>query len=181
MVTVQASFCQALTYFFGNCVNGLAYWWGGKQIIAGNVTTTEFLIVTFSLLVSALLWSQMFALAPELSSARAAMARILSLIEIGSDKMQGHVPPRTAILTNSSTPSSSSIEEKGLEASGYLSPSTQGSSVHFRNVHFSYPARPDAPVLKGLSLDIQPGTFCALVGPSGAAAVLALVRRRRAA
>ncbi len=81
-VTVQASLWQATTYFLGNCVNALAYWWGSKQIIAGNYTQVQFLIVVFSLLVSALLWSQMFALAPELSSARAAMARILGLIEI---------------------------------------------------------------------------------------------------
>lgn len=85
LVTVQASLCQAISYFLGNCVNALAYWWGAKQIIAGHYTQTQFLIVVFSLLVSAMLWSQMFALAPELSDARAAMARILSLIEIGSD------------------------------------------------------------------------------------------------
>ncbi|KAL2158817.1 hypothetical protein VTH06DRAFT_4009 [Thermothelomyces fergusii] len=90
-VTAQASLCQAATYFLGNCVNALAYWWGAKQIIGGHVSTAQFLIVVFSLLVSALLWSQMFALAPELSSARAAMARILGLIEIGSDGMKGNL------------------------------------------------------------------------------------------
>lgn len=169
-VTLQASLCQAMTYFLGNCVNALAYWWGGKQIIAGTTSTTEFLIVVFSLLVSALLWSQMFALAPELSSARAAMARILALIEIGSDKMQGHVPPRESLPASLSSPSSStsSVEEKALEFSGGRACSTKGASVSFKDVTFAYPARPDAQVLKGLSLAIQPSTFCALVGPSGA-------------
>lgn len=169
-VTMHASLWQAMTYFLGNLVNALAYWWGAKQIIAGNYTQTQFLIVVFSLLVSALLWSQMFALAPELSSARAAMARILSLIEIGSDKMQGHVrsPP-----TNDSNDPETTAEPKPI-ASNH-----EASSVQLRDVHFAYPARPDIKVLNGLSIDIRPGQFCALVGPSGAgkSTIISLVER----
>lgn len=176
MVTVQASLFQAVTYFLGNCVNALAYWWGSKQIMAGNYTQTQFLIVVFSLLVSALLWSQMFALAPELSAARGAMARILGLIEIGSDKMQGRMGGPPAITGRSSG-------EKDLEASTEKQPSptsgNRASSVQFRDVHFAYPARPDVKVLTGLSLDIQPGHFCALVGPSGAgkSTIISLIER----
>lgn len=169
-VTMHASLWQAMTYFLGNLVNALAYWWGAKQIIAGNYTQTQFLIVVFSLLVSALLWSQMFALAPELSSARAAMARILSLIEIGSDKMQGHVrsPP-----TNDSNDPEATAEPKPI-ASNH-----EASSMQLRDVHFAYPARPDIKVLNGLSIDIRPGQFCALVGPSGAgkSTIISLVER----
>lgn len=170
-VTVLASLWQAVTYFLGNCVNALAYWWGSKQIIAGTYTQTQFLIVVFSLLVSALLWSQMFALAPELSNARAAMARILSLIEIGSDGMKGHIRDPSFIET----------AEKDTEAKGEVKPAFSGgaSSVEFRDVHFAYPARPDIKVLNGLSLDIRPGKFCALVGPSGAgkSTIISLVER----
>lgn len=176
MVTVQASLFQAITYFLGNCVNALAYWWGSKQIMAGNYTQTQFLIVVFSLLVSALLWSQMFALAPELSAARGAMARILGLIEIGSDKMQGRMGGPLALADKSS-------EENNLESSNEKKHSfTSGNSasgVQFRDVHFAYPARPDMKVLTGLSLDIQPGCFCALVGPSGAgkSTIISLIER----
>ncbi|KAL3496016.1 P-loop containing nucleoside triphosphate hydrolase protein [Aspergillus germanicus] len=169
-VTLQASLWQAMTYFLGNLVNALAYWWGSKQILAGNYTQTQFLIVVFSLLVSALLWSQMFALAPELSSARAAMARLLGLIEIGSDKMTGHAHPVTP-----TTPSST--EEKSLEAS--TEPNSKASAVHLQNIHFSYPARPDIKVLNGLNINIKPGQFAALVGPSGAgkSTIISLVER----
>ncbi|KIA75526.1 ABC multidrug transporter [Aspergillus ustus] len=169
-VTLQASLWQAMTYFLGNLVNALAYWWGSKQILAGNYTQTQFLIVVFSLLVSALLWSQMFALAPELSSARAAMARLLGLIEIGSDKMTGHAhPPSPA--------TSASIEEKSLEAT--TEPNSTASSVQLQNIHFSYPARPDIQVLNGLNVNIKPGQFAALVGPSGAgkSTIISLVER----
>ena len=40
--------------------------------------------------------------------------------------------------------------------------------VDFDDVHFRYPARPDVPVLQGLTLHAQPGQIVALVGPSGA-------------
>ncbi|KAF2102364.1 ABC multidrug transporter SitT [Rhizodiscina lignyota] len=173
-VTLQASLWQAMTYFLGNLVNALAYWWGAKQIISGDYTQTQFLIVVFSLLVSALLWSQMFALAPELSSARAAMARILGLIETGSDKMQGRL--RSPSLNTFS-------KEQDLEATAETKPSypsgNQASSVQLRDLHFSYPTRPNMKVLNGLSIDIQPGKFCALVGPSGAgkSTIISLVER----
>jgi ABC-type multidrug transport system fused ATPase/permease subunit len=54
-----------------------------------------------------------------------------------------------------------------------------GARVVFRDVEFSYPARPGSAVLSSLSLSIQPGQFCALVGPSGAgkSTVLALLER----
>ncbi|KAF4537785.1 ABC multidrug transporter SitT [Lasiodiplodia theobromae] len=173
-VTMQASFWQAMTYFLGNLVNALAYWWGAKQIINGNYTQTQFMIVVFSLLVSALLWSQMFALAPELSNARAAMARILGLIQIGSSKMQGHVRPLT-VASTSPDPESGAAEPKTPHSPSHPS----ASSVQLRDVHFSYPARPDVKVLQGLSIDVAPGQFAALVGPSGAgkSTIISLVER----
>ncbi|KAJ2732096.1 hypothetical protein IW152_004076 [Coemansia sp. BCRC 34962] len=39
--------------------------------------------------------------------------------------------------------------------------------ISFRNIHFSYPSRPDVPILRGFSLDIKPGQKVALVGESG--------------
>ena len=41
-------------------------------------------------------------------------------------------------------------------------------ALSFKNVVFSYPSRPQARVLNGLSLDVAPGQVVALVGPSGA-------------
>jgi ATP-binding cassette subfamily B (MDR/TAP) protein 1 len=171
-VTLQASLFQALTYFLGNCVNALAYWWGSKQILNGNYTQTQFLIVVFSLLVGALLWSQMFALAPEISAARNAMARILSLIQIGKDKMAGRVQPLDLSLEDNNI--EAMAETKTLHVSN-----NKASSVQLRDVHFSYPARPDIKVMNGLNIDIKPGQFAALVGPSGAgkSTVISLIER----
>ncbi len=41
-------------------------------------------------------------------------------------------------------------------------------NIAFRNVHFSYPSRPDIEVLKGISFDVKAGRKIALVGQSGA-------------
>lgn len=40
--------------------------------------------------------------------------------------------------------------------------------INFKDVHFSYPSRPDVKVLKGVSFEAMPGEQIALVGPSGA-------------
>jgi ATP-binding cassette subfamily B protein len=40
--------------------------------------------------------------------------------------------------------------------------------ISFDGVHFSYPTRPDAPSLNGVSFTVKPGETVAIVGPSGA-------------
>ena len=40
-------------------------------------------------------------------------------------------------------------------------------NIEFKDVFFSYPARPDIQVMKGLDLQVKVGQTVALVGPSG--------------
>ncbi len=44
----------------------------------------------------------------------------------------------------------------------------QEGALELRDVYFSYPVRPEVPVLKGLSLTFPKGSVTALVGRSGA-------------
>ncbi|KAG1703634.1 Multidrug resistance protein 1 [Nymphon striatum] len=51
--------------------------------------------------------------------------------------------------------------------------------ISFKNVHFSYPSRPDVKILNGLNLEIKKGEKVALVGPSGCgkSTVVQLIQR----
>jgi ABC-type multidrug transport system fused ATPase/permease subunit len=46
-------------------------------------------------------------------------------------------------------------------------PSTVDGKITFRNVEFTYPSRPDHPVLNGISIDCEAGKLTAIVGLSG--------------
>ncbi|KAK3108991.1 hypothetical protein FSP39_020354 [Pinctada imbricata] len=46
-------------------------------------------------------------------------------------------------------------------------PNSIKGEIKFRNIHFSYPSRPDIKILRGLSLDVSLGKTVALVGSSG--------------
>ncbi|KAK7425779.1 hypothetical protein QQZ08_007755 [Neonectria magnoliae] len=47
------------------------------------------------------------------------------------------------------------------------SPPDSPESLSLENITFSYPTRPDTKVLRGITIDIQPGDFVAFVGSSG--------------
>lgn len=165
--SIWANLFLAFTYSVANLIYALAYWWGAKQIIEGYYTQKEFFIVLIALLVSAQQWGELFTLAPEVGNAGRAAGRIFGLIDLGSSntvdrKALNEKDPEAAVEMNS----------LGAQVDG-------GMRVNFNELVFSYPARPNRQVLKGLSLDVQPGQFCALVGPSGAgkSTIISLMER----
>lgn len=162
----------------GGLIYAFAYWWGSTRITRGEATQTQFFIILICMLVSAQLWGQMFTLAPEVTRAKAAASRILSLLDLGSTK-------KFAIKESQLVPALTAEQkaEKDVEAAmdaGSSSRSgSRGCTVTFKNVGFAYPARPDIKILKDMSFTIQSGQFCGLVGPSGAgkSTIMSLVQR----
>ena len=80
---------------------------------------------------------------PDISSAKSAGSDIIRLIDV--------IPE---------------IDAESPEGKRINSEKIQG-RIQFDNVHFRYPTRPGVPVLRGLSIEAEPGTFVALVGASG--------------
>ena len=84
-----------------------------------------------------------FSFVPDISSARNAGSDIIKLLdlipEIDSESKEGKV-----------------VESSDIK--GHL---------RLDNIHFRYPTRPDTRVLRGLSLEVEPGTYIAIVGASG--------------
>lgn len=97
---------------------------------------------------------QMFAFAPDMSSAAGAATAFVNLAD------------------------SNPLIDVRAEAEGQPATDIQG-AIRFRDVHFRYLARPHVPVLRGLDLDIAPGQFIALCGPSGCgkSTITALIQR----
>jgi ABC-type multidrug transport system fused ATPase/permease subunit len=161
----------ALAFSISNLVYALAYWWGSKQIAAGLYSQTQFFIVLPALLFSTQSCGQMFALAPDISKARVASSNIVELLTTRSAEEE--LSPGSSY---SFKPSSTLLEEKmathDVEAVDSARGSCQRTSdkaigAQLRGVHFTYPNRPERPILNGLDINIRPGQFCALVGPSG--------------
>lgn len=170
------NFFLALSFSIGNCVYALAYWWGAKQTSNGTYSQTQFFIVLTALLFAAQSSGQIFSLAPDISKAAVASRRVLNLILPNGEKASRveRQARRTAAdaekgISSTSGSSSSPITEKDRK----------GVTIALKNITFSYPSRPDVPVLTSLSLDVPSGSFAALVGPSGAgkSTVVSLLER----
>ncbi|PIC52853.1 hypothetical protein B9Z55_002791 [Caenorhabditis nigoni] len=54
-----------------------------------------------------------------------------------------------------------------LENTGTYAPDSMTGKIEFRHVAFSYPIRPDLPIMEDLTFTVEPGEVVALVGPSG--------------
>jgi ATP-binding cassette, subfamily B (MDR/TAP), member 1 len=71
------------------------------------------------------------------------------------------------------------VPEVDAESKEGKTPQNVRGHITIEDVHFRYPTRPGVRVLRGLNIDIRPGTYVALVGASGCgkSTVIQLVER----
>lgn len=176
LATMYTDLWLAFAHAAGPLIYAFAYWWGSTRITKGEATETDFFIILVSMLVSAQLWGQVFTLAPEVSKARAAASRILSLLDKGS--VQNLSVKESQLLPGAYGEKDPEAEADASSRAAFRGDS-RGSTVTFKNVHFAYPARPHISILRDMSFTIQAGQFCGLVGPSGAgkSTVMSMVQR----
>jgi ATP-binding cassette, subfamily B (MDR/TAP), member 1 len=86
-----------------------------------------------------------FSFVPDISSAKGAASDIIRLLD--------SIPEVDA---EAETGKRLSDNEKTIQG-----------HIKLENVHFRYPTRPGVRVLRGLTIEVQPGTYVALVGASG--------------
>ncbi|HVS15580.1 MAG TPA: ABC transporter transmembrane domain-containing protein [Thermoanaerobaculia bacterium] len=126
--------------FVGYGAVALVVWSGGRMVREGGMTLGE---LTAFLLYTGLVAVSLGALASlygDFMRAIGASQRVFQLLD-----------------------QSSALESAGGEPVGVVD-----GRLRFEGVEFAYPTRPDVAVLRGLDLELQPGTVTALVGPSGA-------------
>ncbi|KAJ7270236.1 multidrug resistance protein 1 [Mycena rebaudengoi] len=131
------AFSQSTMYW----VMALTFWYGSVLVSHQEITTFQFFITLLAATFGSMNAGNAFSFVPDISTARTAGSHMMQLLNSGPG-----IPPHA------------STDDEHEKSEGY---------VRFDNVYFSYPTRPGAKVLRGLSFEAQPGQYIALVGASG--------------
>ncbi|XP_078084341.1 ATP-dependent translocase ABCB1-like [Mustelus asterias] len=140
---ITTNACIGFNNFLIYCSYALALWYGSKLVVdePENYSIGQVLIVFFSVLIGAFSLGQAAPNLEGVSKARSAAYDVYSLIAkhrpIDSSSKDGHKPD-------------------GIKG-----------DIEFKNIHFTYPTRPDIKVLNGLNVNVLSGMTVALVGASG--------------
>ncbi|XP_058688366.1 ATP-binding cassette sub-family B member 5 isoform X2 [Poecile atricapillus] len=140
--SITTNTCLGLSQFFIFGSYALAFWYGTKLTAEDpHYDLSRVLIVFFSVLIGAFSLGQAAPNLETVASARGAAYEVYKIINkkrlIDSSSKEGYKPDKLV------------------------------GEIEFRNIHFSYPSRPDVKILKGLNLKVQTGKTIALVGASG--------------
>jgi ATP-binding cassette subfamily B protein len=138
-IALSATF-MGVTSFAAYGAAALVLWFGGRLVAEGALTAGELTSFLVYTLLVAFSLGGLSDLWAELMRASGAAERIFELL--------GRAP---------AIPASGGVELSRVEG-----------RIELSQIAFSYPTRPDAPVLREVDLSIRPGEVVALVGPSGA-------------
>jgi len=125
--------------FAGYAALAIVLWFGGRMVMDGGMTVGELTSFMVYTLMVAFSLTALAGLYSDFNRAVGAADRVFDLLE----------------------------REPQLAASGGDKPDQVQGLVELCEVHFTYPARPEVEVLRGVSLRLEPGTVTALVGASG--------------
>jgi ATP-binding cassette subfamily B (MDR/TAP) protein 1 len=116
----------------------LAFWYGGTLLARREYNIVDFFVVYMGIIFGAIAAGMWFSVAPNMAQATGAANRIISMRATPKEKDQSWID---------------------------MNDGSEGVSVEFRNVDFSYKSR-EVNVLSNLNLKVEAGQFAALVGAS---------------
>ncbi|RFU81374.1 atp-binding cassette multidrug transport atrc [Trichoderma arundinaceum] len=131
------AFTQCLEYWF----LALGFWYGCRLVSFGETSMTNFYVAFLAVFFSGQSASQLFQFSTSITKGKNAANYIFWLS--GLQPIVQDTPENN---------------DRGPKSGG---------PITLDSVRFSYPLRPEAPVLRGINLEIQKGQFFALVGASG--------------
>ncbi|CAH9090757.1 unnamed protein product [Cuscuta europaea] len=131
----------------------LAWWYGGKLVKHGLIPVKSLFQTFFILITTSRVIAEAATMTSDLAKGSNAIRSIFAVLD-----RETRIDPEDP---------NSYIPEKLVE------------NVEIRDVHFTYPERPDIFIFKGFSMVIQGGKATALVGPSGSgkSTIIALIQR----
>lgn len=140
--------------------------YGGTMVLDGTISAGDLTgFVMYSLLLAGNL-SALTAVYSDLIRSSAASNRILDLLD-----RQPKIEPAKVVELHEGTDPLASVKyipSKAEFSSREENPkSAKAASIEIQGLNFSYPSRPDVPVMKNFNLTISPGEIVALVGGSG--------------
>jgi ATP-binding cassette subfamily B (MDR/TAP) protein 1 len=138
---LHSSSLHALSQALSLCCSALGFWYGGRLISEGEIDMFQFFVAYSAVLMGAQSIGTVFSFAPDIDKAKNAAIAMKALF--------GRKP-----------------KIDSWSEDGGIVDSAKG-HIEFRDVQFSYPTRPDRPVLTGLSFDIKAGQYVGIVGASG--------------
>ena len=133
----------------------LGFWYGGALLSHREYSLFQFFVCLIQIIFSVQSAGTVFSFAGDIAKARNAASQLKALFD-----KQPHI-------------------DTWNEDPGEALDAKEEAIIEFRNVHFRYPTRPDAAVLRGINLTVRPGQFVALVGASGCgkSTIIALLER----
>ncbi|OSS43271.1 hypothetical protein B5807_12119 [Epicoccum nigrum] len=140
---------ESLTFF----ILAFVFWYGGRLMLAQEYSVLQFFTVYLAIVGAAQNAGAIFTFAPDIGGALKAFSVLKSFLD--------------------RIPKIDHWSEDGRRIS------TLDGKITLKDVEFSYPERPNHPVLFGITIHADPGQFVALVGTSGSgkSTVLQLLER----
>ncbi|KAI1680521.1 ABC transporter transmembrane region [Pyrenophora tritici-repentis] len=115
-------------------VMALTFWYGGTLLASREYNNVDFFVIYQAIVQGAVAAGMFFSFAPNMAQATASANRIISMRPQNTSGPSKYQP---------------------------LEQTTQGGSIEFQNVYFTYKSR-EVPVLSNLNIYVRPGQFAAL-------------------